>query len=331
MFLRALAGLEKPQSGRIRFGGESWFEAPEAFVPAHGRAVGACLQDPFLFPHLTVAANVAYPLENVRPRLSREDRAGRARAELERWGASALADSRIDRLSGGEQQRVGLARAFIRKPDLLLLDEPFAALDPPAREELLDVFRRELRARPVPAVWVTHDRAEAILLGGTLAVLLGGKVAQLGPAEEVFRRPADPAVAAFVGTGTILHGLVQAREAGVMRIVCGRAIVFATGSLPPGTAVVISIRAEEVELLLPDAGRSERTSARNDLAAVVSSIRPLGLGYTVELDAGVPLSAAVTRPALQELGLEPGRRVRARIKAMAVQVRSESWRRAEGG
>ncbi len=334
MFLRALSGLAVPEKGSIRLGGDVWVggdPGARRFVPPHARSVGVCLQDPLLFPHRNVRENVAFPLGAVRPRLSRAARRAGALAELERWGAAALAEAAVERLSGGEQRRVGLARAFVRRPALLLLDEPLAALDPPSRDALLSEVRRELAARSRPAVWVTHDRAEAAMLGGTLAVLLGGRIAQTGPAEEVFRRPSSPEVSSFVGTGTILHGFVQAREAGVMRVIAGPIALHAVGSLNPGTPVVISIRSEEVDLL--SAGGDARdghevASARNELPATVVSVRPIGLAFVVELDAGVPLAASVTRPAVQELALAPGRRVRARIKALAIQVRSESWNAA---
>jgi molybdopterin-binding protein len=173
-----------------------------------------------------------------------------------------------------------------------------------------------------------------------VAVLLDGRVAQVGSPQEVFRRPSGPEVAAFVGVGTVLHGLVQARESGLMRVVCGPLTLRAVGNLSPGTPVVLTIRSEEVELLVPDPGDRaadpnmpeprrrdlhELTSARNELRARVVSIRPLGLTLLVELDAQVPLTAAITRPALEDLRLEPGREVGVRIKAIAVQVKSEAW------
>lgn len=354
MLLRLLAGLQGPESGVIRFNNAVWFDGTEPrearLLPAHRRPIGYCLQDSLLFPHLSALANVAYPLSNLRPRPSRAEMRTRAMEELERWGAAHLAEARCSTLSGGEQSRVALARAFVRSPELLLLDEPFAALDPPSRETLLASVLARLREQGTPAVWVTHDRTEALSLGGTLAVLLQGSVAQIGPPEEVFRRPAGSEVAAFVGAGSVLHGLVQAREGGVMRIRCGPVTLRAAGGLPPGMAVVATIRSEEIELVLPpetgagetkepglhprreggrDAGGG-RSSARNELPAVVASVRPMGLNFLVEVDAGIPLTAAVTRPAFEELGLAPGLPVLARIKALAVQVHSEAWTSQRG-
>ena len=335
ILLRILAGLETPEEGRIRFGDQLWFDHDPAgvggapvSVPSFRRSIGYCLQDPMLFPHLTVGENVAYPLAQQKSAPDQRARREIAREELDRWGAGSLAHARPDALSVGEQGRVALARAFVRRPELLLLDEPLAALDPLAREDLLGTVRRELQERATPAIWVTHDQSEAMILGGTTAVLLEGRVAQAAAPEDVFRRPANPAVAAFVGVRTVLHGLVQARETGVLRLRCGPVVLRAAGSLAPGTPVVVSIRSEDVELLKFGAmPQGTVTSARNELPATVTSIDPLGFLLMVELDAGVPLTAAITRPACEDLGLEPGGRVLARIKAVALQVQSEAWGR----
>jgi len=359
LLMRLLAGLEIPDAGKMEFAGESWFDdslgngarRPPAFRATPRRSIGYCLQDPLLFPHLSVLENVAYPLRNLRPGIGAEECRRRAREELERWGAAHLAGSEVHGLSGGEKGRVALARAFVRRPDLLLLDEPLAALDPPSREELSAAMRRILSEDPRPVIWVTHDRGEALSFGESLVVLLGGKVAQTGSADEVFRHPASVEVAGFVGVGTLLHGLVQAREAGVMRLRCGPLTLRAVGPLAPGTPIVAAIRSEEVELLLPsgaaagDDGRpgagprpagarpegGPLSSARNEIAAVVTSVRPLGLTCLVEIDAGVPLTASVTRAAVEELGLAPGRSVRARFKAVAIEVNPEEpWSRTKG-
>jgi len=355
-FLRTVAGLSAPQEGSISFGArdEVWFDASSgAMVPSHRRRIGYCQQDPLLFPHLRVWENVAYPLNGRRPRLGRRERRDLARAELSAWGVEALADARVDEISGGEQARVALARAFAPRPQLLLLDEPFASLDPPTREALMEKAQSILRERGTPAVWVTHDREEALTLGRTMAVVQNGRVAQTGVPEEIFRRPASPEVAAFVGLGTVWHGIVQAREAGVMRVRCASLVLRATGGLAPGTPVVTFIRSEDVELLPLSAPAGEadapasarpavaaaarapggedprkggmRGSARNEIPATVVSLRPQGLQVIVDLDAGHPLAATLTKASVWELGLKPGLPVLARIKAVAVRVRTEVW------
>jgi molybdate transport system ATP-binding protein len=344
VLLRLLAGLARPQEGRISFLGEEWSGTPgKIFRPAHLRGIGYCRQETLLFPHMTVLQNVAYPVLQAlaggsagrwfggATRRAKGEAHERAREELAAWGVGSLAQARPDEISGGEQSRVALARAFAARPRLLLLDEPFASLDPPTQEQLVRAVQLRLRELGTPAVWVTHDRSEALTLGRTMAVIINGRIAQLETPERIFRLPSCPEVASFVGLGAALHGLVQARESGVMRIRCGPMLLRAAGNLIPGTAVVALIRSEDVELLPAEADVENqarpagRTSARNDLPATVAALRPAGLNVMVDLDAGLPLVAAVTRPAAQDLELRPGLAVRARIKAVAVQVRTEAW------
>jgi molybdopterin-binding protein len=335
--LRMLCGLETPANGRIAFGNEVWFDSRSRTgpVPAHLRRIGYCIQEQYLFPHKSVLENVAYPLEQLRPRPPRSERRRRAWAELARLRIEALSEARPHRLSGGERGRAALARALVHRPRLLALDEPFAGLDPPTRDELLREVQALFREIRVPVVWVTHDRNEAMRLGGTVAVLLTGRVAQAGPAEEIFRRPVDPAVAEFVGIGTVLHGRVLGSEQGVMEVGVGEVRLYASGDLPAETPVLLFIRSEDVELLQtdetrPDAGSAAArpagdrlTSARNSLRARVVSVRPMGLTCLIDLDIGMSLTASVTRRAAEELHLEPGRWVIARAKAVAVRVQPE--------
>jgi molybdate transport system ATP-binding protein len=194
--LRALAGLDRPDAGAIAFDGETWFDAARGIhVRPQARRVGYVFQEGALFPHLSVARNVAFGLGGL-PRAERQARVEELAARL---GIGDLLRRRPAELSGGQRQRVALARALAPGPRLLLLDEPLSALDGPARAALRDELRGLVERAEVPAVLVTHDRAEARALGHRLAVLVDGAIRQVGPVEQVFAAPADAEVARVVG------------------------------------------------------------------------------------------------------------------------------------
>ncbi len=197
--LRCLAGLERPRSGSIRLGGREI-----GALPTHRRGIGMVPQEPSLFPHRTVVENVAYGLL-VQRRPDPEVRA-RVAGLLERLDLGRFAARYPAELSGGEQQRVALARALAPDPELVLLDEPFASVDPEYRAELRSDFRRILRDQGTAALHVTHDREEGLYLGERTILLLAGRVAQVGSPSEVFDRPASPEVARFLGYNLVTEG-----------------------------------------------------------------------------------------------------------------------------
>jgi thiamine transport system ATP-binding protein len=190
--LRAIAGLQPLDGGRVTWDGDDL--AP---VPAHRRRFGLMFQEYALFPHRDVTGNVAFGLRMAGT--SRDERDRRVAEVLELVGLGALGDRRVAQLSGGEQQRVALARALAVEPRLLMLDEPLGALDRPWRERLLGEFRELLDRTGLPAIYVTHDHDEAFALADRIVVMRAGHVVQAGPPAEVWRRPADPWTAAFLG------------------------------------------------------------------------------------------------------------------------------------
>ena len=297
-------------------------------LPPEGRGVGFVYQHAYLFPHLSVAANVAYGAPDE----------GAAREAAARLGADALYGRPVGALSGGERQLVALARALARRPRVLLLDEPFGALDPRRRAVVRREVRRAHREQGLTVLQVTHDFTEAGLLGDVAILLDGGRVLQAGPPEAVFRRPASPYIAEFLGAENVYAG--EARVLGPASpdwedgepgsLALGhRAIEFRTGPLTfytvgdapagPGYAVV---RAEEVVLSRPgDAAAPAASSARNHFRGTVSEVATLGALTRATVDVGgVPLVAAVTTRSARELGLAPGMEVEATFKAMAVHL-----------
>lgn len=198
--LRAIAGAIAVERGSIRVG-EHVLEHTDRgiHVPIEHRRVGYVPQGYGLFPHLTVQENVEFGLANSPDRYRVEDRRQRAGAVLSELGCAPLAERRVDRLSGGEQQRVALARALVLDPDLLLLDEPLAALDATRRRAVRHVLAERLEAFGRPAILVTHDVRDVIALGATVVALDGGQVIQKGSLEELRQSPASDFIAEFVG------------------------------------------------------------------------------------------------------------------------------------
>lgn len=203
--LRAIAGLAPIAGGRITLRGVDVSTARRS-IPPEERRIGVVFQDLALFPHLDVAGNVGFGLAH----LNRGRRAARVAEMLERFELAAFARRRPHELSGGQQQRVAIARALAPSPDLLLLDEPFSSLDADLRARLRVEIRRILRELGVTALLVTHDHAEALGFADRVGVLIAARLRQWAAPEEVYRRPADAAVAAFVGEGRLIDGTVDA-------------------------------------------------------------------------------------------------------------------------
>jgi molybdate transport system ATP-binding protein len=305
--LRALAGLDRPQAGRITAGGEVWLDADaKRFVPAHRRRVGFLAQRPSLFPHLSVAANISFGVK--------ADRVHRVAELLELAGLADLAHRRPGELSGGQQQRVALARALAPRPRLLLLDEPFAALDRAAQVELRARLRDTLAASRTPALLVTHAREEALALGDQLLLMGDGRILQHGRPEEVF---SHPAARGFVEEGTVVKVRALERAHGLVRVAAGSAELWAPDPGGLGEWAHATIRPEGVAI---EREAPAQGSTRNRLAARILALEPEGSLVRLRLDAGFPLDALVTAWACEDLRLEPGLAVTALVKATAIRL-----------
>lgn len=310
--LLTLAGLLAPSTGTLTFEGQALVTPGD--VAAFRRQVTLVFQEPLLFD-TSVAANIGMGLK-LRG-LGAEARKGRVLEYAERFGVAHLLTRPARELSGGEAQRTSLARACALEPRLLLLDEPFSALDPPTREALMVDLRQVLRETHTTAVFATHELMETLQLADALAVLRERRVIQQGPVGHVVNHPQDEFVAAFVGMETLLTGTVTYLEAGTYTLALGEQEVTGLGEPTVGQEITLGIRPENVTLSLhPETS----ISARNNFRGQVTRITSRGPVFRVELDCGFFLSAYVTARSREELDLQEGRIVFASFKATATHL-----------
>lgn len=242
--LRLIAGFEKPDSGEIVFDGV--VVAGQKFVSAQKRQIGIVPQDGALFPHLSVYENIGFGLAKS------ESKDQRIRQLLELTELTGLEKRMPQELSGGQMQRVALARALAPKPKLVLLDEPFSALDAELRERLRVDVRRIIRSEGVSAILVTHDQEEALSLADRVAVLREGKIIQVGTPTEIYNAPADVGIATFLGDSVLIEGKV---ENGKVTTDLGK--LTALNQVSEGESGVVAIRSENFYLQPNPTGDSE--------------------------------------------------------------------------
>ncbi|MDE2165674.1 MAG: ABC transporter ATP-binding protein [Alphaproteobacteria bacterium] len=306
VLLETIAGFHRPACGRIIIG-----DRDVTALPPERRRVGFLVQNFGLFPHLTIVQNVA-----LAARGASSDGAAPAIGELlARFGIAHLAEASPLVLSPGEKQRVALARAQACRPDVFLLDEPFAALDAPARDELRLELLRFLRAARIPALFVTHDHTDVAALGDRVAIMREGRILQLAASSEVFHRPLSRTVAEIVGIENILAGRITSRDPRGLRVAVGGQIFWAVGDGPGGSEVDLAVRADAIRLVATD---DSAVAAENRIPATVVALHNLGVLTKVTLDAGIRLIACLMTRDAAELGLAPGAAIVALIRAADV-------------
>ena len=314
--LRAIAGLEPDVKGHIRINQQTW-QAPGVFLPAHQRRVGFVFQHSALLPHLSVEQNLRYGWQRV----------GGTEAEfvqcVQQLDLAPLLQRAIGQLSGGERQRVALGRALLTRPDILLLDEPLAALDAARRSEILGYLERLKQTTTIPMLYVTHAVDEMSRLADYLVLMKGGRVRQAGPALEVMNHPEAP-LALRDDAGVVVQASVQQRDAhGLLTLQSPMGTLYAHGPAhAPGDRLRVRIHARDVSLAL---SHHSDTSMLNILPITVVALRDGAGGQAlIELSTGDQpeqrLLAKISYASVARLNIEPGLALWAQIKALALLV-----------
>jgi tungstate transport system ATP-binding protein len=308
----ALSGLLPFDQGEIYF--EDQLVQPKDFF-AYRRKIGMVLQNPLLLDD-SVEDNITVGLRFRGE--SRKESNQKAKLWMERLGISHLAKRKARQLSGGEAQRVSLARALVLKPKLLFLDEPFGALDAPTRARLIEDFIQLQKQEAITTIFVTHDQDEALWMGDRVAVIMEGKLRQMGHPDEVFNSPVDADVAGFVGTETIIPGKVVAVQDGLASVQVDGYTLEVVGDVHPGQKVFICLRPEHLTLWRDSTiGQS---SARNFLRGTITQITPQGVLDRVILDCGFHLVGLITRSSTRDMGLEVGMKISASFKSSSAHL-----------
>jgi molybdate transport system ATP-binding protein len=305
--LDCIAGLQIPDDGEIRLGDEVLFDARRRVsVPVNRRGIGYVFQSLALFPHLTVEQNVAYGLAGMR----RGDRNRRVSRLLEAFHIAGLAGRRPARISGGERQRVALARTLVVEPRALLLDEPLAALDVAVKTSIIDDLRAWTHRR-IPVLYVTHNREEVLALGEQILVMENGRILARGTPHDVLRAPAQETLAQVAGFENIFDACVEAIHEAEGTMTCRLRdscvnLDVALTRVKPGAALRIAIRAGDIMVATQPVSH---ISARNIVPGRITVSTQAGTRVELTVDCGVPFHVTVTPSARDSLQLVTGREV----------------------
>jgi iron(III) transport system ATP-binding protein len=307
--LRCVAGLEEPDGGSISIAGSIVADVERGIqAPAFDRDIGLVFQSYAIWPHMNVFANVAYPLRVQRPRVAGAEIKARAMDALRLVGMEDFAERPATKLSGGQQQRVAFARALVRRPKLLLLDEPLSNLDAKLREQMRLELQEVISRTGVTTLYVTHDQSEALAMSDTVAVMAAGRIVQSGAPREVYGRPINRTVANFLGSANFLRAKVVDAHDGLATVTldggAGTLRVPSRAKFAPGVSVDVIFRPEDVATRLdPVVGSIE---------CAVERVVFLGGVSECQLRLGSRLLRAAVHPSV---GAQPGDRAWIAIQA----------------
>ncbi len=304
--------IDTPTSGKLYFDGADTAKSARDRLEVR-RRMAFVLQKPIVF-NMNVYDNIAYALKwrgmgksNIRQKVS---------TILDMVGLSAAKERNARTLSGGEVQRVAIARAIAIEPEVLLLDEPTANLDPISTSRIEELIIGIIQRYATTIIMSTHDMAQGQRLADRTGVLMNGEILQTGSSRDVFTSPRNREVAEFVGVENIIDGVIVSNEDKVVTIDTGGKVIEAISDYAVGEEVLACVRPEDVTLALSKVS----SSARNSFVGEVTRVVSMGSLARVEIDCGFPLIALVTKKSAKELGLEKGKQVYATFKATGVHV-----------
>jgi tungstate transport system ATP-binding protein len=312
--IRLITVLDMPTAGRILVEGEDT-RAPAGEQLALRRRMAMVFQKPVALS-ASVGKNVAAGLTY--RKVPKAEIGARVQRVLALVGLSDFADRDATTLSGGEMQRVALARALVTDPEVLLLDEPTASLDPENTAIIESLILRINRERGTTVILSTHDLVQGQRLAGSIALLMKGRLHQAGNPLEVFYRPSTTDAARFVGEENLIPGTIASRDGDLAVISAGNSRIAAVTGAEPGEAVTVCLRAED--LILSSPGHIAGSSARNTLVGTITRIALHGSFARVSIDAGFPVTALITRRSAEDLEFREGQPVCVTFKASAVHV-----------
>lgn len=310
--LRLLDLLETPYSGKIYFDGMDM-----TYNKAHRleirRRISFVQQKPVVF-NTSVFNNVAYGLKWRKVK----DIIARSKAEnaLELVGMVDFKDKNAKTLSGGETQRIAIARALVTEPELLLLDEPTANLDPVSVSKIEEILTQVIREQKTTVVMTTHDMSQGQRLAGQVGVLINGEMLQVGSPNEIFTSPNSKEVAEFIGVENILTGVITQKNDSLVTIDINNRTIEAVSDCEPGDNVYALIRPEDIIITLT----RDISSARNILSGRIVKMTSVGTLIRIEIDCNFPLLALITKKSSEELDLDIGKQVNANFKASAIRT-----------
>ncbi len=306
ILIETIAGIYRPDSGRVFLNG-----ADVTNILPKDRQISMVYQDYMLFPHLNVAGNIGFGLRQ--KKIAKSEIIVKTDEIAELLGVSHLLSRYPGTLSGGEKQRIAIARAVVTEPKVLLLDEPLSALDSRTTERLQAELARIHEITGTTTIHVTHSFGEAFALGDRIAVMCGGRIIQVGMPDEVFRRPNSEFIADFVGVENLFRGKSVVHDD--IALVHADGIPMVSSSLKSGD-VSISIRPEDILI----SNKEIETSARNSFYGEITGVKNMGAIVRVMVDVGVPFVVALTKQSYESMGLLCGGRVWIVFKASAVHL-----------
>jgi len=305
VLLELIAGIVSPDSGSITLSGQDI-----THLPTGKRKTGLVFQQPAIFPHYTVADNIAYPLQH----LPKSQRTVKVNELAEMMGITRLLNQKTTVLSGGELQRIALARIFASDPQLLLLDEPLSAVDTPMRADIRGLLRN-INKQGMPILHVTHDFEEAVALASTISIIEKGQIVQSGTVEDVINNPRSTFSAGFTGERNFFKAEIKGHIAFITSK-AGEAIRLRLNEDYSISQANILIRSSAVTISLHEPDMSNT----NNFKGVLTAINPKKSGYQLCIDTGVNIYASVTEDSFERLQLKKGQALWATFKASAVEV-----------